>query len=33
MIVPKTKLDPPITRDYFVRDGRDRMFKKQFGND
>lgn len=28
MMVPKTNLDPPITRDYFVRDGRDRMLKK-----
>lgn len=28
MMVPKTNLDPPITRDYFVRDGWDRMLKK-----
>lgn len=28
MMVPKTNLDPPITRDYFVRDGQDRMLKK-----
>lgn len=29
MMVPKTNLDTPITRDYFVRDGRDRMLKKK----
>lgn len=29
MMVPKTNLDPPITRDYFVRNGRDRMLKKK----